>query len=187
MVFRFFFWLFGWRMKGEIPDDVRQAIFAVCPHNIWKDFLVGLGTRANMPRRIGYLGKEQLFRAPFGFIFKWLGGTPVYRTENRDMVQSQVDAILSNPDISYALAPEGTRENVGKLRTGFYYIAHGAGIPILMISFDFPLKTVTIAEPFMTSGDFEADMQQYFVPFFEKVGGFQKDWIKNYKAGNFQG
>ncbi len=184
MIFRFFFRLFGWKLIGQIPADVKQAIYAVCPHNKWLDFPIGLGVRASMRRKVGYLGKAELFRPPFGFIFRLLGGTPVYRSENRDMVTAQVEAIKSTSG-SFALAPEGTRKNVSKLRSGFYYMAYGAGIPIIMVGFDLVRKQGVIAEPFMPSGNFQDDMQKYFVPFFEKIGGFQKDWIQNYKKGIF--
>jgi 1-acyl-sn-glycerol-3-phosphate acyltransferase len=184
MIFRFFFRLFGWKLEGQIPADVKQAIYAVCPHNKWLDFPIGLGVRASMRRTVGFLGKEELFRPPFGFVFKWLGGTPVYRTEKRDMVTAQVEAIKGAKS-SFAIAPEGTRKNVSKLRSGFYYMAHGAGIPIIMVGFDLEKKEGIIAEPFLPSGNYQEDMQKYFVPFFEKIGGFQKDWIQNYKKGIF--
>jgi 1-acyl-sn-glycerol-3-phosphate acyltransferase len=184
-MFTFFFKLFGWKMKGEIPKELRQVIIAVCPHNTWIDFFVGLGVRPSLKKDIGYLGKAELFKPPFGFIFKLLGGTPVYRSSKNDLVQSQVEALKAFPDRSYALAPEGTRNNVGKLKSGFYYMALGAKIPIVKIAFDFPKKEVIVAEPFWPSGDFQKDMKEDFAPFFEKVGGFQKDWIQNYLRGKF--
>jgi 1-acyl-sn-glycerol-3-phosphate acyltransferase len=184
-IFRFFFILFGWKVEGKVPSDVKKAIFAVCPHWYNSDFLIGLGTRAVMDREVGYLGKAELFKPPFGFIFKALGGIPVIRHKNLNLVESMVDAVKKSDDKLICLAPEGTRSNVSKLKSGFYYIALGAEIPIIMVGFDWENKQAVIAEPFQSSGDFEADMQKYFVPFFEKIGGKQKDWIQNYKEGKF--
>lgn len=185
LIFKIFFYLFGWKVEQNIPKDLKKAVFAVCPHNTWKDFTLGLGARAALGFKIGYLGKEELFKPPFGWIFRALGGKPVQRFQNTNLVDSQIKAIQSSEDMFFAIAPEGTRKNVSKLRTGFYYMAHGAGIPILRVGFDFPRKKVIIAEPFMPSGDFQKDMQQYFVPFFKTIGGFQKDWITNYEKGIF--
>ena len=185
-ILRFFFKLFGWKVIGQVDPKINKAILAVCPHNSWKDFLVGISARAAMKLKINYLGKAELFKPPFGFIFKALGGTPVYRSEKLNMVESQIEVINQNERMLVGIAPEGTRKNVEKLRTGFYYIADGARIPIIRVGFDLPKKQVIIAEPFYTTGSFENDMKQFFVPFFETMGGVQKNWLNNYKNDIFK-
>lgn len=184
---RFCFKLSGWKIIGEIPKELRKASFAVCPHNTWKDFLIGIASRAVINRYITYLGKAELFRPPIGFFFRGLGGTPVQRFKNMNMVESYSKFINDQDDLLFAVAPEGTRKNVSKLRTGFYYMSVNANIPIIPVGFDFPKKQMIFAEPFMPTGNFEADMQKYFVPFFKQIGGFQKDWIREYEKGNFEG
>ncbi|MFB0947251.1 MAG: 1-acyl-sn-glycerol-3-phosphate acyltransferase [Spirosomataceae bacterium] len=181
----FIFTILGWTVVGHVPDHVKKATFAVCPHNTWKDFFVGLGLRAKIRRNIGFFGKAELFRPPFGFIFKWLGGVPVVRASKENIVESYAKTVDEAEDKLFSLAPEGTRENVHKLRTGFYYISLKANIPIIRVGFDFPKKQVTFGEPFMPSGNFEADMKKYFVPFFKQVTGPHKDWIKNYENDKF--
>ncbi len=184
-ILRFFFYRLGWKISGQVDPAVRKGIFAVAPHWNNADFFTGLGSRAVLDRKIAFLGKAELFRPPFGFIFRALGGIPVYRSEKRNLVESQVDAVKGVENALIALAPEGTRKNVARLRSGFYYIAHGAGIPIIMVGFDRERKEVKIAEPFYTSGDFKEDMKTRFVPFFEQIGGRKKDWVENYKKGVF--
>lgn len=185
VIFRFFFNLLGWKVVGKVPDSTKKAIFAVCPHWNNSDFFIGLGTRAVMQRKIGYLGKAELFKPPFGFIFKSLGGIPVFRSQKLNMVESMTEAVKSAEDMLIALAPEGTRKDVSKLKSGFYYIALGANIPIIMVGFDTVNKQTVLASPFMPTGNFEQDMQTYFVPFFEKIGGQKKAWLANYKKGEF--
>ncbi|MGR3809879.1 1-acyl-sn-glycerol-3-phosphate acyltransferase [Jiulongibacter sp. NS-SX5] len=179
-IFRFFFKVFGWKVVGTVPTEVKKAVIAVCPHTKWQDFFVGLGARAELRRTIGYLGKEELFKPPFGFIFKSLGGTPVVRHKNMNLVQSYIEAIQKADDMLFALAPEGTRKNVEKLKSGFYYMAHGGGIPIIPVAFNFEKKQVILGDPFSPTGNFAADMQQWFVPFFQRYANVEKDWIKNY-------
>lgn len=181
----FIFTALGWTVVGNVPDEVKKATFAVCPHNTWKDFFVGLGLRAKIKRNIGFLGKAELFRWPYGFIFRWLGGVPVARYTKENIVETYAKTVIAADDKLFALAPEGTRKNVKKLRTGFYYISLQANIPIIRVGFDLPKKQVTFGEPFMPTGDFKADMKKYFVPFFKNIGGFEKDWIKNYENDNF--
>jgi 1-acyl-sn-glycerol-3-phosphate acyltransferase len=183
---RLLFYLFGWKLVGEIPADLKKGVIAVCPHTKWQDFPIGIMARGAMRRRIGYLGKQELFNGPFGFFFKWLGGTPVYRNINMNMVEAYAESIQKADDMLFAIAPEGTRKNVSKLRTGFYYMAVGGQIPILPVGFDFQKKEVIMGKPFMTTGDFKKDMQEHFVPFFKTIHNVNKDWIRNYEQGIFE-
>jgi 1-acyl-sn-glycerol-3-phosphate acyltransferase len=185
VILRFLFKIFGWRLTGTIPPDLKKGVIAVCPHTKWQDFPLGIIARAAMRRKIGYLGKAELFKPPFGFIFRWLGGTPVYRSKSNNMVEAYAESIKKADDMLFGIAPEGTRKNVSKLKTGFYYMAVGGEIPIIPVGFDFKKKEVIIAEPFMPSGDFKKDMQQYFVPFFKTINNTNKDWLKNYENGIF--
>jgi 1-acyl-sn-glycerol-3-phosphate acyltransferase len=175
----------GWRIIGEIDTDLKKAMIAVAPHWKSEDFFVGLASRALLKRRISFLGKAELFKPPFGFIFRALGGIPVDRSRKGNLVEQQVYTIKSLNEALISLAPEGTRKDVGRLRSGFYYIAVGAEMPIIRVGFDYDRKEVVIAEPFYPTGDFKKDMMTYFVPFFERIGGPQKSWIARYREGIF--
>lgn len=184
-LFKALFRLAGWKTVDNLPVDLKKGLFVVGPHATWFDFLVGVGTRADLGKTIVYLGKAELFRPPFGFIFTALGGTPVVRSRSTNFVQQVADTFNKHETLLVAIAPEGTRKNVARLKTGFYYMAHTAQVPIIMVGFDYPRKTVFVDKPFYTSGDFEADMNTYFIPFFENIQGEKKDWLTNYKRGIF--
>jgi 1-acyl-sn-glycerol-3-phosphate acyltransferase len=184
-MFSFFFKLFGWKLEMNCPKDLKKGLFVVCPHASWIDFLIGLGARASMELKIGYLGKEELFKPPFGWIFYALGGKPVVRTQSSNQVQDVAETLKKYDDIRVAMAPEGTRKNVGKLRTGFYYMAHLANVPLVLVGFDYPRKTVFVSEPKPLTGDFKKDMQEIMLPFYKNIQGVQKDWMKNYEKGVF--
>ena len=183
-LFKIGFRIAGWQVVNP-PMTVAKALCVVSPHNKTSDFFLGLCTRPTVKLDIKFLAKEELFRPPFGWLFRSLGGTPVYRTKSTNFVQQVAETFRNHEKLLVSIAPEGTRKNVGKLKTGFYYMAHTAQVPIIMVGFDYPRKSVIFSEPFMTSGDFEADMVAYFLPFFETIGGFRKDWVKNYKEGKF--
>jgi len=185
MIDKFLFNISGWKLVGSIPQDLKKGVLAVCPHHKWQDFVLGIAARGEMGRKIGYLGKAELFKPPFGWLFRWLGGTPVIRNKNMNMVESYSASIKGAKDMLFGMAPEGTRVNVAKLKTGFYYMALGGEIPIIPVGFDFKLKQVIISTPFMATGDFKADMQKYFVPFFKTINYCDKDWVQNYEAGIF--
>jgi 1-acyl-sn-glycerol-3-phosphate acyltransferase len=172
------FKLLGWKVKGDVPENIKKAIFIVCPHWVWFDFFLGLGSRATINKPIGYLGKKELFdNKLFGWFFYLMGGHPVNRFKNQNTVESVAELFASKEKLYIAIAPEGTRKNVDKLRTGFYYMALASKVPLLFVGFEFPTKTVIFHEkPFYPTGDLEADMI-VIKAFFKTVKGPSKNWL----------
>jgi len=150
--------VFGWQVIDEIPGDLRQYIVAVAPHTSWKDFPLGLLVRSAIGRRIAYLGKQELFDGPMGFFFRWSGGFPVNRKLQTGLVDQVAALFATHPDFAIAIAPEGTRRKVEDLKTGFYYMAVKAGVPIIPCTFDFGHKTVHFMPPFYPTTDTHADL-----------------------------
>ena len=178
-IYTFAFKLIGWRHFGDIPSSLKKSIIIVAPHARWEDFLIGLFARASLKTKVSFLGKAELFKRPFGFIFRWLGGKPVDRFNNNGMVDSVVNLFNSNDTLHIALAPEGTRKAVSKLRTGFYYIALEAKLPIIMVVFDYPNKRIIAREPFYLAGNIEEDLREIAL-FYNQFDGVKKDWIRHY-------
>ncbi len=103
---------------------IRKYICAVAPHTSNWDFVVGVAARSILRiTHAKYLGKSQLFKAPYGWFFRWIGGIPVYRDKSHDMVDQVAAVANASEDFILAIAPEGTRKKVDKLKTGFWYIA----------------------------------------------------------------
>lgn len=156
---RFILKLIGWEVNFDVQPIPDKYILAVVPHTSSWDFFLGLFTRGVMGTDTKYIGKKSLFRWPFGPIFRSLGGYPVDRSKNNNFVDSVVDIFNSKEKFSIALAPEGTRKKVDKLKTGFYYIAKGANIPIILVRFDYQNREVTFSDPFLPTDDMEADFK----------------------------
>ncbi len=171
LIYLFFFKLFGWKVKGSFPADLKKYVVAVAPHTSSWDFPIGLAARSIL--RIPsarFLGKSQLFKPPFGWLFRALGGYPVERSTSHDMVDQVVKIFNDHDQFILALAPEGTRKKVEKFKTGFYYIAKKADIPIIPVGFDFEKKEVIVGQPFYPSHDVEADFESLY-SFYRKVKG----------------
>jgi 1-acyl-sn-glycerol-3-phosphate acyltransferase len=111
-----------------------------------------------MDRRIGYLGKKELFDSPIGFVFRWTGGKPVDRKQNSGLVRQVAQHFAENEEFAIAIAPEGTRKKVNNLKSGFYFMAREANVPIIPCTFDFEHKTVHFMKPFMPTNDTEKDL-----------------------------
>jgi len=179
LLFDLLFKLFGWKLTGNIPYHLKKCIVIVCPHATWIDFPVGLGARSLLKRKIYFWGKKELFDNPFGWLFRKLGGYPVDRSQHTNLVDAIVDIYNEKEEFYAVLAPEGTRKDVQELKSGFYYIAKMAKIPIIMVGFDFVNKEVKVNDPYFPSGDFEKDKID-IAKFYQTIPGVQKSWIKNY-------
>ena len=161
--------LFGWSVVGEKPKlDKYIIIFA--PHTSNWDFVMAqmAGFALNISAK--YFGKDSLFRFPYRFFFEFLGGIPIDRSKHNDVVDFAVDLFTQSEALVLALAPEGTRSWVERWKTGFYHIAHGAKVPLLLCFFDYAKKEVGVAEIFNPSGDIEEDMVKIAAIYQEKNG-----------------
>jgi 1-acyl-sn-glycerol-3-phosphate acyltransferase len=162
----------GWKAVNEFPNYLKKAVIIVAPHTYWKDFIIGIAFRSVLKIKYGkYLGKEELFKGPFGFLFRWLGGTPVNRFSKHGVVDQVADKFNNAENLFIAISPEGTRKKVDKLRTGFYYIAKKANVPIVMVGLDYSKKELSIAEPFYTSDNEAADFKK-IIEFFAPIKGY---------------
>lgn len=148
----------GWRFSGEEFPDERKFVLIVAPHTSNWDFIVGVLAMYAIGLRATFLGKDTLFRFPLGILMRWLGGFPVDRTSKSDVVTQTVELVARLDRCIITLAPEGTRRRVERWRTGFYWIALKAGIPILPVSFDFSRKEVRLFPLFRPTGKAESDL-----------------------------
>ena len=154
-----FFKVMRWKLKGTFPD-LEKCVVIVIPHTHWLDFPLGVIVRKVINKEINYIGKKGLFKAPYGWFFRWLGGTPVDRSQNTNMVDAVAQVFKEKTIFRFALAPEGTRKKVKALKTGFYYIAKKANVPIVMVAFDFGKKEVKFSEPLWPTDDINQDFKK---------------------------
>lgn len=128
------------------------------PHTSNWDFPLGLLARFAARWPIRWVGKHTLFRGPFNWLMRALGGIPIDRGAPGGFIEGMVAEFRRRDHLMVAMAPEGTRGHVDGLKSGFYRIALAAGIPIGMGYIDYPSRTIGIAGYFVPSGDREADL-----------------------------
>lgn len=169
-----YFKVLGWKLNGSFPD-VDKCVVIVVPHTHWLDFFLGLLVRKVVGQEINYIAKKSLFAPPFGWFFRWTGGAPVDRSKNSNMVDS-VSRIFNEREVfRFALAPEGTRKKVERLKTGFYHIAKKAQVSLVMVAFDFGKKEVKIGEPFYPTDNMEEDFDRIH-QFYKGVTGKVREY-----------
>jgi 1-acyl-sn-glycerol-3-phosphate acyltransferase len=165
-----FFKLMGWKIKGTLSPQIKKCVLMVMPHTTWHDFYLGLFTRGIVELEMNWVGKKELFCFPFGIYFRWMGGVPLDRSGGKNLVDSIVDIFNFREVFRMAIAPEGTREKVAQLKTGFYYIAFKANVPIIPVAFDYSKKEVRLGNPVTISGNYDEDIAT-ILSFFKDVKG----------------
>lgn len=150
--------LLGWRVQGNLPDLAKFVLIGA-PHTSNWDFLLFLGVIFTLRANVRFMGKTELFRWPIGAFFRYCGGVPVQRSKSTGLVDQMVEAANRSDKFILTIAPEGTRHHVQEWKRGFYHIAKGAGIPIVLAVVDGKHKTVRIGQVFYPTENIEADMK----------------------------
>jgi len=165
------FKILGWKIEGSFPTNLKKYLIIVVPHTHWNDFPIAILIKYATGLKSNFIGKSTLFKPPFGFIFRALGGKPVDKTKSTNFVDSIVNVYNEHDEFIISLSPEGTRKKVDEWKTGFYYIAKGAVVPIVCGALDYEHKTMKIRkEVFHLSDDMDADIKE-LRSFFEGIKG----------------
>jgi 1-acyl-sn-glycerol-3-phosphate acyltransferase len=165
-----FYYILGWRVIGKFNPEIKKAVVIVLPHTSWHDFYIGALVRKIIGVQINFVGKKELFDSAFGWYFKWMGGAPIDRTKSKNTVDQVVSIFESKNEFRLAIAPEGTRKKVKEWKTGFYYIAQKANVPIIPVAFNYKTKEVVINEAFYISDNLENDLKKLKEKFVGVVG-----------------
>ena len=162
MISRLSLWVLnqlGWMVHADYPDAKKYVVIAA-PHTSNWDFPLGILAAWAMKLDIHWMGKHALFHWPWGWFFRALGGTPVYREQNLNLSQQMTELFARSERLVLALAPEGTRRKTDHWKTGFYYIARVANVPIVLGYLDHGHKQVGIGGAFYPGNDIETDFKQ---------------------------
>lgn len=166
----------GWQMVGEFPN-LPKAVAIISPHtsniDAWHGFtaLLGLGIQ------ITIFGKHTLFETPLKPLLNWIGVIPVVRHSPQGHTQDIIEIVRKKEKIWIGMAPEGTRKQAENIRSGFYHIAYGANIPIVMFSFDYAHKTIHILGVFHPTGAYAQDLDAIYTQYHGKFSAKNPHWL----------
>lgn len=162
--------LFSWKIDPKSPEGIKKAVIVVGPHTSNWDFVIGKVAFMNYGIQGKFLIKKELFKAPFGWILKAMGGIPVDRKANNNFTEQAVSFFENNDSMFMVFTPEGTRSYNPNWKKGFYYIALKAKVPIYVAYIDYKTKTGGFHSLFEPTGDADADILKI------------KDILKQYKG-----
>lgn len=168
-----YFKILGWQIIGNTTfshQTTKKAIIIAAPHTSWHDFYIGILLRAVVGLKTNFIGKKELFIFPLGWFFRIFGGAPINRQSNENKVEAIAKLFDEHDEFRMTLAPEGTRKKVTTWRTGFYFIAKQANVPIIMFTLDFENKQNKVSELFYPTDDINADFE-YMHNFYKDVKG----------------
>jgi 1-acyl-sn-glycerol-3-phosphate acyltransferase len=165
--------IIGWKAVGQELVNPRLVLIGA-PHTSNWDFPLMLLVVLKLRFKVFWMGKNSLFKFPFGPLMKWLGGIPIDRSKANNVVTQTTEKFAQNDSLVVLIPPEGTRSKVDSWKTGFYHIAQSANVPILLGYVDAPKKEAGIADFFTPTGDVDKDMKE-IRQFYATKGGIRPE------------
>ena len=151
----------GWRVEGQLSPDMPKCVLIAAPHTSNWDLPYTLMCAFALRLNIVWMGKASIFRFPFGALMRWLGGIAVDRSKTNNLVAASAAALVAaDGRLQLVVPPEGTRGKTRHWKTGFYFIALEARVPIVLAFMDYERKVAGLGPVFVPSGDVERDMAE---------------------------
>lgn len=148
--------LMGWKVAGQIPNEPKGIIIGV-PHTSFLDFFLAMAFMLALGIRFNWLMKKEGFIFPFGPLLRFMNGIPVDRSRSNDLTSQMVTWFGENEKAWLTIAPEGTRKNVKRMKTGYLRIAKAVDVPVVMAGLHKPSREIRIQPPFPLTGDIDKD------------------------------
>lgn len=149
-----------WKITGELPESVKQAVIIVAPHTSLWDFVYGRFAFWVLGIDVRFMINEKYFQWPLGKLLSVLGGQPVNQTRPTRLLLEIYNHFEKNEIYFLVITPEGTRKLVPRWKKGFYQMAMENHVPIVMAFIDYKLKAGGIGPIFYPTGDYDADMKE---------------------------
>ena len=159
----------GWEkdVNVELPE---KCVICLAPHTSNWDFIIGALYNHAEGFFSNFLMKKEWFFWPLGYVFRKMGGIPVYRQKKTSMTDALAETAKREKYFRLTITPEGTRKANPNWKKGFYYIALKANIPIVLFAVDYERKLINCRRSFIPTGDIDRDMLEI------------KDYYKGFKG-----
>lgn len=150
----------GWTPVNELPADLGNAVCIMAPHTAIEDFFVGLSYYWYYGIKFKMMIKQEFFKPGIGWLLKKVGGVPVNRGHKNHLVEQMVEMFSQNTDTHLVICPEATRKKTDHWKKGFYLIAEGAKVPIVLGFIDYKKKNCGVGKVMTPSGDYDKDLAE---------------------------
>ncbi|GHA58507.1 1-acyl-sn-glycerol-3-phosphate acyltransferase [Pontibacter akesuensis] len=169
----------GWTLKGNLAPEHRRCVMIAAPHTSNWDLVYARAAFYLMDAPIRFTIKKEFVDAPIvGPLLRSMGALPIDRSRNTKMVDAMINIIRKTPgDMCVMVTPEGTRKYQPRWRRGFYHVAVGANVPIVLGYLDYAKKEAGIGPAIYPSGDMEADLEKILAFYRTKTGKFPEQGV----------
>lgn len=162
---RFVFWLTGWKVMGEYPKDLKKAVMIAIPHTSNWDLLYARAAFYIMDVPVRFTIKKEVMVGPLGWLIKGLGGMAIDRKRKagkgkQTYTEAMVDLLKTSDELVMMVTPEGTRSYAKRWKSGFYHVAMGANVPIVIGYLDYKKKHAGIGPIIIPNGDMEGQVEE---------------------------
>ena len=164
---RLLFHLTGWKVEGTVHRPPSFVIIAA-PHTSNWDAVILVVAAYIFSVRLSWFLKDTAFVWPLGPIVRFFGGVPIDRSTRRNVVAQAIDQFAERDRFILAVPPEGTRKHSTHWKTGFYHIAQGARVPIVLGYIDYRRRVAGLGPSFVPTGDIDADFA-VFAEFYSHI------------------
>jgi len=162
---RFIFWITGWKVAGEWPQGLKKAVLIAIPHTSNWDIIYARAAFYLLDVPVRFTIKKEVMVGPLGWIIKGVGGIAIDRKrvagkKTQTYTQAMISMLKERDELVMMVTPEGTRSYAPKWKTGFYHIALGAEVPVVIGYLDYKLKVAGIGPVITPSGDMDKDIEE---------------------------
>ena len=168
----------GWQVKDELPTGLRKCVMVGAPHTSNWDAFFGICATRIWGCNFKFIAKKEAFFFPMGLLLKFFGGFPIDRSRKQNTVEQAVELFDRHADFFLGITPEGTRSYRAEWKKGFYHIAVGAKVPILLPYIDYEKKELGLGPLINPSGDIDADIEQMMAFFRTKKGKYPEKGVR---------
>lgn len=175
MITRFFIFLFnlnGWKIVGTVPPEIKKAVVIAAPHTSNWDFIYAMAIFRMLKLNVRYLIKKEVNFFPLSILLKNTGAIPVERSKKQNLTDQIIEKFNQSEELLVTVPAEGTRKRVDKWKSGFYYAALGANVPILPGYLDYKRKEGGFGAPIYPTGNVEEDLLKLRKFFEDKTGKY---------------
>jgi 1-acyl-sn-glycerol-3-phosphate acyltransferase len=151
--------MLGWSLDVALPAQPRGVVI-VYPHTSNWDFVVGYLAKLAAGLPLQWIGKDSLFRWPFGALLRRMGGIPVRRGARAGFIDELAREYAARERLWIAIAPEGTRAWTDHWKSGFYHLALAARLPVGLACIDWGRRRIELRCTLDLSGDPEVDLER---------------------------
>lgn len=162
---RLVFWITGWKVSGGMPAGVRKAVLIAIPHTSNWDLLFARAAFYLMDVPVRFTIKKEIMVGPLGWLIKSLGGIAIDRKKvsgkrKQTYTEAMVQMLKDHDELVVMVTPEGTRSYAPKWKSGFYHVALGAEVPILVGFLDYKTKTAGIGPMVIPNGQMDEQIEE---------------------------